>query len=309
MNGAIRRNRPSRGVRFITALVLGAPLAVASLANSDESPRAARGIEVAIVPFLPPRTLVGNYQPMRAHLEQSLREPVTIITAPDYLTFFERTARRNYQIVVTLAHAAWLAHTDAGYQPILRPVGLTYPVTVVARDSPWTKLKDLRGRALALPDSLAVISAQAMEMLRQGGFDPGRDFSLRHYPTHSAAINHVVTGEAAAAVVSNRALQQMAAETRAVVRVIDSWERGAAPGVVWLADPALPRERAEQIAAAVLAFTESSAEGRALMQQWGYGGLARASPDDLRALAPYGQWLRTEIIRARERKKPFPGSP
>jgi len=286
--------------RGLHALLLAALLLAWSgrtpAVDTDPHPRGS--IEIAIAPFLPTRTLVSNYQPLRAYLEKALREPVTIVTAPDYPTYFERIARREYPVIVTVAHSAWLAQADSGYVPMLRPAELTQPTLVVARQGRHQRVADLRGATIALPDPLAVVSAQALGMLRQHGFDPGRDVTLRHFPTHSAAVNHVLSGEVAAAIVSDRALQQMPAESQDGVRILTSWKPGAAPGVVYLANPALSRERIEQLTGALLSFATQTKEGIALMRQWGYGGLVRTSAEELAPLAPYGRWLRTEIPRA-----------
>jgi ABC-type phosphate/phosphonate transport system substrate-binding protein len=201
-------------------------------------------------------------------------------------------------------HSAWLAQAESDYVPMLRPLALTHPVLIVAKGSAFKRLTDLRGRTIAVPDPMALISAQALDLLRQNGLEPGRDVSLRHFPTHSAAVNRVLDGEVAAAIVSERALQQMTNGPQERVRVLYSWKQGAVPGIVYLAHPAMPAERVERLTAALLAFANESPEGRVFMEQTGYRGLVRLSPDELAPFAPYGQWLKAEIGRAEERQAP-----
>ena len=94
--------------------------AIISVASASD-PAHGAVLELGVAPFLPARTIAQNYQPMRAYLEQHLKQPVLFMTAPDYKTFYERIQRREYPIIITVANAAYLASTEVGYVPMLRP--------------------------------------------------------------------------------------------------------------------------------------------------------------------------------------------
>jgi phosphonate transport system substrate-binding protein len=257
------------------------------------------GIEIAITPFLSVRTMVQNYEPMRVYLEKRLKRPVLFITAPDYKTFHERTRDRQYSYVITVANAAYLAQTESGYIPLLRPAIDTKPTLVVAKGDALSRIADLRGKAIALPERLAVVSMQAPAMLRDAGLDPERDVVLKHLPNHGAAVNHVLAGEVAAAIVSDRALAQMPAATKDAVRIVETWHKGAVPGIVYMSSAKVPRAEAERFLRAVLDFVDS-AEGRALMAQLGYGTLLPMKADELKSLAPYGAALKAALTEPAE---------
>lgn len=125
--------------------------------------------ELAFTPFLPVRTLMLKYEPMRVYLEERLREPVALVTAPDYKIFNQRMRNHDYAFVVAVANTAYLAHAEYGYTPMLRPAILTRPVLVTGKKSRIKNLKDLRGAIIALPDRLAVVSVQGLQMLRRPG--------------------------------------------------------------------------------------------------------------------------------------------
>jgi phosphonate transport system substrate-binding protein len=296
----LSRNRAS--LRNIMLAILLSP-AIMSVASASD-PAQGAGLELGVAPFLPARTIVQNYQPMRAYLEQHLQEPVLFVTAPDYKSFYERTQRREYPIIITVANAAYLAYAESGYVPMLRPIIDTRPVLVVPKSSNLTRVQNLRGKTVALPDPLAIIAMQGVQMLREAGLDPGKDVNLKHLPNHSTAVNHVIAGEVAAAIVSDRALLQMPTATQAGVRVIQTWEKGAAPGVVYLASPALPRERVAQLTQAILKFVRETPDGREFIMKLGYGGLVPATKQDLEPLAPYGVMFKEAIVRSNEKEKP-----
>ncbi len=279
---------------FVCCLLALASLGAHARGGAAEPKQA---VEIGIAPFLPVRTLVQNYEPMRVYLEKRLHRPVIFISAPDYKTFTERTLHRDYAYLMTVAHAAYLAETDAGYVPLLRPTNFTEPTLVVARNDPLARVADLRGKTIALSDPLAIVSMQALAMLREAGLDPQRDVELRYFPNHGAAVGHVLSGEAAAAIVSNRALEQMPAATQAGVRIAGTWHEGAAPGTVYLASPRVSHAEAEQFARAVLDFF-ATAEGQEVMKHLGYGRLVPMKAEDLKPYAAYASSLKAALAGA-----------
>ena len=72
------------------------------------------GIEIGIAPFLPVKTLVQNYEPMRDYLEARLKVPVTIVSARDYNTFYRRIRNHEYPVIITPANSAYLAWAESG---------------------------------------------------------------------------------------------------------------------------------------------------------------------------------------------------
>lgn len=259
------------------------------------------GIEIGVAPFLPVKTLVQNYAPMRVYLEKRLNEPVTFVTAPDYKSFNERTARHDYPLIITVANSAYLAWAESGYIPLLRPVIYTRPVLIIAKNQKLANmrdLRDLRGKTVAMSDVLAVVSMQGVQMLREAGLEPGRDVTIVNLPNHGVAVNHVIAGEVPAAIVSDRALTQLPSATKNSVQIVQTWERDAVPGIVYLGSPDLPRERIEQLRQVILDYARDVPEGIELMKQLGYGGLTPISPEEIRTFAPYGVLLKEAMSKA-----------
>jgi phosphonate transport system substrate-binding protein len=248
-------------------------------------------LEITIAPFLPPQIFVQNYQPLRAYLEQRLGQPVVLLTAPDFRTFNQRLLRGELPFAIAVANSAQLAIAEAGYVPLLRPTTFTRPVVVVAKDSTINRIADLKNRHIATTDTMSTIAMQSAQMLREADIHP-EDVRIKHLLNHSAAVNYVVSREVEAAIVSDRALLQMPDATRDAVRVVATWEPGAAPGVVYLAARDVPREQAAKVRQAILDFVQQTEEGRNLVARFGYGTLVPANADDLRFLAPYGTHLK-----------------
>ena len=248
--------------------------------------------ELAFTPFLPVRTMMLKYEPMRVYLEERLREPVALVTAPDYKTFNQRLRNHDYAFVVTVANAAYLAHTEYGYTPMLRPAILTRPVLVTSRESRFKKMKDLRGASLALPDRLSVVSMQGVHMLRKAGLHPVSHVKIKHTPNHAAAVNFVLSGEVAAAIVADRAILQMPEATQKALRTMQTWDAGAVPGVIYMANPHVSVERVTRMRQALLDYVRDTDSGRNFVRDLGYGDLTPATAADLAPLAAYGALLK-----------------
>ena len=285
--------------RFMCLLCLGlcAGSAVSVTANVPDKKNE---LQIAVAPFLPAHLIVKNYQPMREYLELKLKHPVSFITAPDYKTFYERTQRHDYDVIITVAHAAYLAQAEAGYVPMLRPVKLTQPVLIVSTKSNFKHPLDLKGKVITMPDPLAIISMQGIEMLHEAGLNPDTDVSVKHLPNHSAAVNYVIAGEVAAAIVSNRALLQMSNAAQKKVHIIHQSSKWAAPGVFYLANPALPHEQIALLAQTIQQFVKDTPQGVEFISKLGYGSLIPVTAQDLQPLAGYGAMFKTVLTQQKE---------
>lgn len=253
------------------------------------------GLVIGIAPFLPVKTLVQNYAPLRDYLEIKLNEPVTIVSAPDYKTYYKSIQKHDYEIVITNASSAYVAYTDYAYTPLLQPLNFTHPVVVIGKDQKLTDLTELRDKTIAMSDATAIVSMQGLQMLRDFGLQPGRDVSIKNMQNHSAAVNYVITGEVDAAIVSDRALMQMPATIKDKVKIVYTWEQGAAPGIVYMGSPKLSGDSLKLISKSILEFVRDTPAGKKMMLDTGYGGLIPVKPEDLQALAPYGILLKESL--------------
>jgi phosphonate transport system substrate-binding protein len=277
------------GFKILTTIAL---LITACAASATER---RPGIEIGIAPFLPVKILVQNYASLSKYLQTRLNEPVTIVSAPDYKTHYKFIQKREFPLIITTANSAYLAWSEYGYIPLLQPQISTHPVLIVSKGLELIKLSALKGKAIAMSDATALVSMQGMQLLRQAGLDTERDLSIKNMPNHSAAVNHVISGEVDAAIVSDRALMQMSQTVRNQISIAYAWEKYAAPGIVYLGSPDVPRERLELISHAIIEFAQNTAEGEKLFREMGYGGLKPITAEELQMLAPYGALLK-EII-------------
>lgn len=282
--GAHTRRRPFAGLlrrigAAVVAVLIGLPGALAA------DPEDGNAIEFGILPTLSARTTLSTYEPLRAYLEATLHRPVRLVTAPDLATYLERTRRGAYSFLVTAPHFARLAQSESGYVAMVRITQELRGLIVVRDDSDIRTLQGLRGKTISTPERLAVVTMLGLELLRRQGLVPGRDFVVRPAASFSSAILALQNGESDAAIASPTALRQMREESRVGLRILAS--TAPVPGTVYLAHPRVAPADTERMTQALIGFSSDRRHGAEFFAHTGYGGLTRATPNELRSLDPY----------------------
>lgn len=247
-------------------------------------------LEIAILPYLSTRAGLSTYEPMRQYLERRLHRPVLLVTAPDMQTFIMRTQQGMYGYLVTAPHFARYAQLEAGYRPFLRVERNLYGTLVVGKNSDIHSISDLRGKVVATPDKLAIISMLGIQLLRNQGLHPGKDVEVRATTSHNSAVLSVQRGWVAAAVTSATALKQMPDELRNSVRELATTAQ--VPHLMYLARGDIPAAEVNKLAAILQEFVENSPEGKAFISATGYVGLRKPTAEELKQLDPYVQDLK-----------------
>lgn len=249
---------------------------------------------VGVLPTLSPRVLLNNYQPFRAYLEQTLKRPVEMVTATDFVAFHQSTMAGDYDIVVTAAHLGRLAQMEGGYLPLATYKSANRAMLMTSRAAPLKSIRDLRGHVVATLDRFALITGQAMVWLEQQGLHERIDYRLLEAPSHNSAAYSVLSGESALAIISPAGWKQMPANIRNDLQVFA--DLPAIPGLMWLANPRLVRE-VPRLKSVLLAFSPDFLEGKQFFQVTGYQGMREITPEEMKSLDPYTQYLQQHLGR------------
>ena len=260
-------------------LLLACLLFCTSPARADLPP-----LSFGVFPNLSARQVVEIYRPLAQALEKHLKREVVIYSARDFRTFAQRTARGEYDILLTAPHLAWLARQDAGYRPLLKYATPTHGLLVVRKDSDFHTPEAIRGKTLARADALAVTVLATQTELAARGLRAGVDYQLRDAGTHNNAVMQVINKKAEAAALGLHPYRLLAPDLRAQLRVLI--ESPPVSSLMYLTHPRLRDSEAQAIRKAMLAFAASS-EGQAFMERGGYGGYASVDGQELRAFRPY----------------------
>lgn len=266
----------STTTRWIAAAL--ALLLVCSLpARADEAPAASRQLTIGLMPYLTTRTLLANYQPIALALENSLKQPVRLQTAPDFDTFVKRVLDGEYDLALLAPHYARLATREYGYTPLLLHKAPIRGVLTTSRNQPLTGFEDLRGQSIAVVDRSALIVIAGAMTLAEHGLKEGADYQFVETVSHSSALFNAISGKARAALISYSTLVLAAPELQ---RDSVVWRDIASiPGQFYIANNRVPAARQQVIKAALLAF-EKTPEGQQFFEKTKHGGFREPTPDD-----------------------------
>jgi phosphonate transport system substrate-binding protein len=279
------------GIRILRALGLALVLGP-GLVSADEAQ-----IEFGLLPVLSTRTILSTYQPLREYLQEKTGQTVTLVTASDYRTFLDRTQRGEYRFVVTAPHFARLAQTEAGYTPMVRLKRELRAMIVVRADSGINSLQDLRGKVISTSDDTAMLTLLGLQYLRSSGLAPGKNATVRSYASVNSAILAVESGESAAAITAQTALNQMPKKTQSALRSIGT--SSAVPHMIYIASKQVPPNEVERMTRFLLDFPADKSRGQPFFERTGFQGYVRPTAAELANLDPYVLELKQRLAASK----------
>jgi ABC-type phosphate/phosphonate transport system substrate-binding protein len=238
----------------------------ATLAGASVTP-----LRFGVVPYLTARRLATLYEPVRFFFERELGRPVHFSSAPDYAAHLERLRAHQYDLVADSLPLARLAQRELGYVPLARTQVALQPVLAIARNSPVGRLEDLRGKSIVVSDRIAALTVVGLRFLRDNGLQPNKDINVQVAGSHANAIQRILSGEAAAAVVSRTTLKQIEPALASQVKVMLDLPP-ALSAVVYTASPALAA-LSSGIAGKLIEFANTDSTGQAFIESLGHQAL------------------------------------
>lgn len=240
-----------------------------------------QSLVLGIFPYLNAHKLYRVYLPVKHQLEQALNRPVILITAPDYRSFLERTAAGDYDLVVTAPHFALLAEQEAGFRRVAKALPRLQGALIVRREDGIKWVEDLKGKSIAMPDELAIISFLGEELLQQHDLNTEQDVSIQNVAGVNRPILLVSRGQADAAVTVAGILNSMPVYVQNSLQVIELTRD--VPHIMFMASPDLDEASYNSIKDALLSFPETVA-GERFFRDSQLGGLVPILDEDMQAL-------------------------
>lgn len=252
---------------------------------------AAPPLKLGIMPFNSALALIKTHQPLRQALEQRLGRPIEVFTEADYTSFVRESLAGRYDLLITGPHFAVMS-IEKGYVPLAHYKAPLQPVFVVRNSAAMNDAESLRGRTVALSSRFSISSIGGMKWLADKGLQPGRDYQIREYPTHGAAVAAVAVGEADAALTTHTPLRQVPKDVSEQVRLLPSEIR--IPHLMTLAHERLGKAVIDQLRQVLFEFAASD-EGQRFFRETGYLGYDPVTDADIRALQPYVSLVRQQM--------------
>lgn len=234
------------GLTRFALFLLG--LAMGPTATADGKPP----LTLGVFPYVTPVQLAAFHTPLKDHLAKSLQRPVTLVTAPDFESFVERTRQGQYDIIITAPHMGRLAETRDGYKRLAQTRHVVQGIFLTRKDSPIQKIEDLRGKTLMVAQQVSIIYQMSERLLRENGLVPGESVTIIETRTHNNAMQAPLRGEADASVTGTLLWRVLGEEQKGQMRVIGTTEE--APGFTLMANPRLSAQDIAKIKKLLLEF-------------------------------------------------------
>jgi phosphonate transport system substrate-binding protein len=241
-----------------------------------------RTLELGVLPNVSARLLLAQYQPMREFLARRLGCAVQVSTAPNWTSFFQRTAAHEYDLVVTAANMARVGELDSGLVPLMAYQPAIKGLIVMDKSRPLATISELRGKTLALSNPQSLVTLRGMQWLAEQGLKRDVDFRTASTPTDDSVGNLVVRGECFAAMLSGGEFRAVPEEVRNRLAVFVNF--ADVPGFVLAATPRLDAATVAQLRRALAEFAGGADEGRAFFAATGFSGMAPTSAASMDAL-------------------------
>ncbi len=271
-----------RCIRWFVGLFLLLP-ALALAAGTASAP-----FRIGVAPHSSARVIIEMYQPLRLYLEQVLKRPVEIVTAPDFTEFARRGVAQTYDIAITTGHQARLLQTDARYLPLLTYQADFKAVALVAADSPYREPKDLAGSSVIGLSASSLVTLWGQHWLLRNSV---ANATLRYVSASDSVAQLLLKGEGSAGFMSLANFQNLPPPVRAQLRLLA--ESLPMAGRVYLLNARHAKQR-EPILDALWAFAET-AQAKQYFARHQLGGYRPLEPRELIALEPYANEVRTVL--------------
>lgn len=175
---------------------------------------------IGLPPYQPARPLIAEYQALATHLRQELNRPVRVVTTKDIRTFTQRMLAGDYEMVVVPGHLARLAQREKGWQPLARFAPDTQVLLLARKQDPDLVPENIKGKTLAMPDRLRLVSIAAEHWLAQHHLLAGRDYTALETPSFGSAVNALLTHQADMAIITRAGINQIRESDWLQIRIV-----------------------------------------------------------------------------------------
>lgn len=243
---------------------------------------AAATLVVGVLPNIPAATLSAQYASLKNYLERVEHQSVRIVVPANFKAFFDSTMRGEYDLAVAAPHFARVAQTDRDMVPLVMYEPRINALFVTPLDAPLASPRDVRERTVVFANPTSLVAMYGQQWLRQLGLEANQDYAVKAVRTDLGVGRMLLTGEGAAAIMSNGEFRALPADESARLKVAETFAR--IPNFVVLGHPRLGRERLSSLKTELKDFLADKDDGTAFRQATGITAMVDADESQLREL-------------------------
>lgn len=247
-----------------------------------------RVLHIGVAPHTSARIILEMYQPLRERLQEDLGVAVEILTAPDFTEFARRALAQEYDIAITTGHQARLLQTDGDYRPLVTYSAEFRSVIIALKESQAKVATDFNGATVTGLSRTSLVTLWGEQWLKNGN---AQDLQMRYVSAADSVAQLILSGDAAAGLVSLANFQGLTPEVQARLRFVVQSEPQL--GRVYMLNSRQATGEAA-IRRALAAFAASPA-GKHYFEATKLGGYRTVRAEELAVMEPFAQAVRKEL--------------
>jgi phosphonate transport system substrate-binding protein len=153
-------------------------------------------LTLGVFPYISANQMMEQLTPLCKRIEEALGKKVILVSAPDFMSYVDRTAKGEYDLVLTAPHMGYLAEKRDGWQRIVQSGQKTATVLLVRQESSIQRLEDLRGKKITVGNRRSLTYLLAKEAFAEKGIILDKDMEVVETATFSNVVQSVFLGEA-----------------------------------------------------------------------------------------------------------------
>ena len=245
-------------------------------------------LTLGVFPYISANQMMEQLSPLCKRLEEALGKKVILVSAPDFMSYVDRTTKGEYDLVLTAAHMGYLAEKRDGWQRVVQSGQKTAAVFLVRQESSVKCLEDLRGKKITVGNRRSLTYLLAKEALAERGIILDKDMEIIETATFSNVVQSVFLGEADVGTTPTLLWdnwEHVNAEQQRQLRDIFR-TRPAAPSFLVIASPKIDQTTIRRLTDSLLSFQDTEA-GKTFFQKSQFGSFQPLDDATMESAAPF----------------------
>ena len=262
-----------------------APVAAAAVVVPLVPAAADAALVVGVLPNIAASALIPQYDMLRRYLERVGGHKVRVVVPANFKAFFDGAMNGEFDLAVSAPHLARVLQLERNLVPLVIYEPRINALLIAPADSAFAGPRDLRERAVAYANPQSLVAMYGQQWLRQQNLEAGKDFEVKSARTDLGVGRMLLSGDVAAAVMSNGEFRALPPEESSRLKVVEVFAR--IPNFIVLAHPRLEQARIAKLRTQFKAFLADPEDGLPFAKATGFSGMIDADDVLLRELDPY----------------------
>ena len=244
---------------------------------------------LGVFPYISANQMVAQLSPLVKRMEEALGRKITMVSAPGFMSYMERTTRGDYDLVITAPHMGRLAQKRDGWKLVVMSSQQTATLLLVRKDSGIEKIEDLRGGKMAVGNWRSVTYQMAEKALAEKGLTMGKDVEVVETATFSNVVQSVFLGEVAVGATPTLLWDKwihVNEEQHRQLREIFRAKKPAPPSFLVMVPPETDQEMILRLRQSLLSFNDTP-EGREFLRKSQYESFLPPDQETMEQIDPY----------------------